>query len=74
MVTYNRVDFEPIVRDYAAMNRGHHGLAIVHPVRFPSSEFARLSDALVRLLDRPELGGSFLVWVQEGRDRPGGRS
>ena len=36
LVTYNRVDFEPIVREYAEMNREHFGLVIVHPMRFPS--------------------------------------
>jgi predicted nuclease of predicted toxin-antitoxin system len=46
LVTYNRSDFEPIIREYAAMNRDHHGLVIVHPTRFPSWEFARLASAV----------------------------
>jgi hypothetical protein len=36
LVTYNRVDFEPITGEYAQTNREHHGLVIVHPTRFPS--------------------------------------
>lgn len=65
LVTYNRVDFEPIIRGYAAENREHHGLIIVHPMRFPSSEFARLVTAIEGLLVGPDLGRSFLVWLQE---------
>lgn len=65
LVTYNRVDFEPIVREYAEMNREHHGLVIVHPTRFPSWEFARMAVALEGLLEGPNLGRSFLIWLQE---------
>ena len=64
LVTYNRVDFEPIIREYAGTNREHHGLVIVHPIRFPSWEFARLAAALEGLLAGPDLGRSFLVWLQ----------
>jgi hypothetical protein len=67
LVTYNRVDFEPIVRDYAEMNREHHGLVIVHPTRFPSREFGRLSAAIEGLLEKSDLGRSFLLWLQEAR-------
>jgi hypothetical protein len=69
LVTYNRVDFEPIIRRYAQTHREHCGLVIVHPRRFPSSEFARLAAAMEGLLDGPELGMSFLVWLQETRQR-----
>ncbi len=65
LVTYNRPDFEAIVREYAATNREHCGLVIVHPTRFPNWEFARLAAALEGLLGGPDLGGSFLVWLQE---------
>jgi hypothetical protein len=65
LVTYNRVDFEPIIREYAQMDREHHGLVIVHPTRFPSWEFARLAAALESLLKGPRLGKSFLAWLQE---------
>ncbi|MGN6254992.1 MAG: DUF5615 family PIN-like protein [Solirubrobacterales bacterium] len=64
LVTYNRIDFEPIVRDYARMNREHHGLVIVHPTRSPSREFTRVAAALDSLLRGPALGGSFLIWLQ----------
>ena len=65
LVTYNRADFEPIIREYAAMRRQHHGLVIVHPMRFPSWEFGRMAAALEGLLGRAELGRSFLIWLQE---------
>ena len=64
LVTYNRVDFEPIVREYAQVDREHHGLVIVPPTRFPSWEFARIAAAIEMLLDGPNLGKSFLVWLQ----------
>lgn len=64
LITYNRVDFEPIIREYAQTDREHHGLVIVHPTRFPSSEFARLTTALDGLLRGPALGKGFLVWLQ----------
>jgi Domain of unknown function (DUF5615) len=63
LVTYNRVDFEPIIREYAAENREHHGLVIVHPTRFPSWEFARLATAIESLLTEPGLGRAFLIWL-----------
>jgi hypothetical protein len=64
LVTYNRVDFEPIVREYAAMNREHHGLVIVNPVRFPSWEFAPRAAAIEALLVDANPGRSFLVWLR----------
>jgi hypothetical protein len=65
LVTYNRVDFEPIIREYAQMGREHHGLVIVHPTRFPSWEFGRLVAAIEGLTTGENLGMSFLVWLQE---------
>lgn len=70
LVTYNRSDFEPIVREFAYLNRDHHGLVIVHPTRFPTREFTRLAKALEGLLGGPSMGKSFLVWLQE----PGSQS
>jgi hypothetical protein len=67
LVTYNRADFEAIIRGYAEGGQQHHGLVIVHPKRLPSWEFARLADALSAFLDGPDLGQSFLVWLQEIR-------
>jgi predicted nuclease of predicted toxin-antitoxin system len=63
-VTYNRADFEVIVREYADRNREHHGLIIVHPTRFPNREFARLVAALDAWLQGPDPSRSFLVWLQ----------
>lgn len=64
LVTYNRVDFEPIIREYAQMDREHPGLVIVHPTRFPSREFARLAAAIEGLMKGPNLGMGFLIWLQ----------
>lgn len=64
VVTYNRIDFEPIIREYAQMDRLHHGLVIVHPMRFPSWEFARLAVAIESLLEGPSLGMGFLIWLR----------
>ena len=65
LITYNRADFEAIVREYAEANREHHGLVIIHPTRFPSWEFGRLAAALAAFLDGPAPGKSFLVWLQD---------
>jgi Domain of unknown function (DUF5615) len=65
LVTYNRVDFEPIIREYAETNREHHGLVIVHPIRYPSREFARLAVAIEGVLAGADLGMSFVIWLQE---------
>lgn len=62
VVTYNRTDFEAIIRDYAAAGREHHGLVIVHPGRFPSGELVRLAKALSNQALPP--GGNFVVWLQ----------
>jgi hypothetical protein len=70
LVTYNRADFEPIIRRYAEMNREHRGLVIVHPTRFPSWEFTRLAMAIESLLAGPTPGMGFLIWLQ----RPDGQS
>jgi len=67
VVTYNRADFEAIIREYAAANREHHGLVIVHPIRFPSQEFSRLAKALAAFADTFPPGKSFVTWLQEPR-------
>ncbi|NLT05115.1 MAG: DUF5615 family PIN-like protein [Solirubrobacterales bacterium] len=67
VVTYNRGDFEAIVRERAAAGQAHRGLVIVHPIRFPSSQLARLVDALDDQIPRLPRGGSFVVWLQERR-------
>jgi hypothetical protein len=65
VVTYNRVDFEAINLEYAELGREHQGIAIVHPLRFPSRDFARLTKALKGLANGEALGKSFTVWLQE---------
>jgi Domain of unknown function (DUF5615) len=65
VVTYNRDDFEAIAREWAGLDRGHHGLVIVHPVRFPSRDFAPPVRALKALSEGESLGKSFVVWLQE---------
>jgi len=65
LVTYNRADFEAIVREYAAAGRGHSGLVIVHPTRFPSHEFARLSKALAKFAESFPASQSFVTWLQD---------
>lgn len=65
LVTYNRDDFEAIVREYAATNREHHGLVIVHPVRFPSRELTRLAKALAALAGAFPPSKGFTTWLQE---------
>lgn len=65
VVTYNRADFEALIREYAAANHEHHGLVIVHPIRFPSQEFSRLATALAAFMDTFPPGKSFVTWLQE---------
>jgi hypothetical protein len=69
VVTYNRSDFEAIIRDYTAAGQEHRGLVIVHPVRFPSWEFTRLAKALAKQTLPP--GGNFVVWLQESTTSSG---
>jgi len=64
-VTYDRVDFEAIVRDYAGRNREHYGLVILHPRRFPSREFAHLTKALAAFLNGAPPSRSFVIWLQD---------
>jgi hypothetical protein len=64
LLTYNRVDFEPITRGFARADREHHGLVLIHPTRFPSSGFTQLIAAIDGLLEGPDLGMSFLIWLQ----------
>jgi Domain of unknown function (DUF5615) len=65
IVTYDRSDFEGIMREYAGLGRSHHGLVIVAPMRFHGSEFSRLTAALAALLERRDPGGSFVIWLQD---------
>lgn len=65
VVTYNRQDFEAIVREYATTSQSHHGLVIVHPVRFPSREFSRLSKTLAKQVEAAPPAGNFVIWLQD---------
>jgi len=65
VATYNRDDFEAIIREYAEAGREHHGLVIVHPTRFPGRDFARLVKAFANLLDAHPFGKSFVVWLRD---------
>lgn len=65
LVTYNRADFEAIVREFAAIGREHNGLVIVHPRRLQSREFSRLCKALAGLIESLPAGKSFVTWLQE---------
>lgn len=65
LVTYNRADFEAIIREYAAAGPEHNGLVIVHSTRFPSRELARLSKALAELVESFPASKSFVTWLQE---------
>jgi len=67
VVTYDRDDFEGLARESDGFNRGHHGLVVVHPVRIPSRDIARLTDALDHFLQGPELGQGFMIWLQEAK-------
>lgn len=64
VVTYDREDFERLVRRYVRANRLHHGLVIVLSARIPGGEFAGLTAGLAALLDGPDLGPSFVIWLK----------
>jgi predicted nuclease of predicted toxin-antitoxin system len=64
VVTYNRVDFEPIVRSLGEANRVHCGLVIINSRRFPNDQFTRLVDALDKLLNGPVLQPGFTIWLR----------
>lgn len=74
VVTYNRADFEAIVREYAETNRQHHGLVIAHPVRFPSWEFGRLTAALIAFAGGTRAWPGLSGLVKRGGRRPARQS
>jgi predicted nuclease of predicted toxin-antitoxin system len=67
VVTYDREDFEVLAREHDAYARGHHGLVIVRSARFSENDFPRLAKALGALLEDPEFGRSFLIWLHEAK-------
>lgn len=64
VVTYNRIDFEPLILEYAQSGREHNGLVIVHPKRFPSHEFTQLDRALTKLIETFPSTKNFTTWLQ----------
>jgi hypothetical protein len=64
VVTRDREDFEGLVRAWAWANRSHHGLVIVDSRRLPGRESGRQVAALSALIDGPDLGPSFVVWLK----------
>jgi predicted nuclease of predicted toxin-antitoxin system len=64
VVTYDRGDFEGLIREYAAAGRLHHGLVIVPSSVIPNGEISRLAAALGALLEGPDLGPSFVIWLK----------
>jgi predicted nuclease of predicted toxin-antitoxin system len=64
VVTYDRGDFERLIRGCTRENRSHRGLVVVHPARLPNGDLSRLTAALAAFLDGPDLGPSFVVWLK----------
>jgi predicted nuclease of predicted toxin-antitoxin system len=64
VVTFDCRDFEGLVRRYVSLKRPHSGLVLVHSNTIRNDEFARLSRALAALLDGPDLGPSFVIWLK----------
>jgi hypothetical protein len=66
VATYNREDFLALDRLYREQGRGHHGIVILHPRRFPQG--AAITGALVNALDALISAGapyqSFVHWLQ----------
>jgi predicted nuclease of predicted toxin-antitoxin system len=64
VVTYDCRDFERLIRRHTDTNRLHYGLVLVHSNRIRGDEPSRLTAALAALLDGPDLGPSFVVWLK----------
>lgn len=64
VVTQDREDFENLMRAYIRTNRSHHGLVLVDSRRLPGREFARLVAALSALVEGPDLGVNFVIWLK----------
>jgi Domain of unknown function (DUF5615) len=65
IVTYDRADFEALMREYDGAGRSHHGVIFVHPMRFHGADLSRLIAALAALLERRDPAGSFVIWLQD---------
>jgi predicted nuclease of predicted toxin-antitoxin system len=64
VVTRDREDFESLIRACIRTSRSHHGLVIVDSRRLPGREFGRQVAALSALIEGPDLGPSFVVWLR----------
>lgn len=64
VVTYNRIDFEPLARAQGEAGQTHCGLVIINAKRFPNDQFARLVDALEGFLNGPSLHPGFTTWLR----------
>ncbi len=66
IVTYNRDDFLVLDRQYRSRERGHHGIVILHPRRFPQGavSIGRLVASLSRFIETGPPYPSFIHWLQ----------
>jgi uncharacterized protein with PIN domain len=64
VVTRDREDYEELIRECIDAGRTHHGLVLVDSRRFHGRDFARLIAALSALIEGPDLGPSFVVWLK----------
>lgn len=69
VVTYDREDFERLIRSYIESKRSHHGLILVDSRRLPGRDFTRLVNALSALVDGPDLGTNFVIWLKPSEQR-----
>ena len=64
LVTYNRGDFMSLAASYAADDRPHNGLVILHPLRFPGDQIAPLATALDEFLSSGRVMVSAVHWLE----------
>lgn len=66
VVTYNRDDFLALDRQYRHQGRGHHGVVILNPRRFPQGKgtIGTLVASLEHFLDAGSPYPSFVHWLQ----------
>jgi hypothetical protein len=65
IVTYNRDDFLALDRQYRAEGRGHHGVVILNPSRFPQgpATIGPLIAAIGELCNAPPQYPAFVHWL-----------
>ena len=67
VATFNVRDFDPLVREYDAADREHHGVIFIHPRRFSGGNFGGLAAAFDALFEAPPRGKSFVIWLQSAK-------